>query len=87
MEHDELNLFTDGKHHGSYLRINHYVLRDESYYRTYRLASVLRSGIEANKRLLEEHYTSFSLIKDFSVGKYIKKNFPEKYKQFWEPQQ
>ncbi len=67
----ETNLETNGKHHSKFLCLNHYVLRDENFYRNSRLPKT------KNRPLLEEHYVSFSLTKDFSIINYIKRVNPE----------
>jgi hypothetical protein len=74
------DLPTDGKHHGQFIRINHYVLRDENFYRNVRLVSADR-GI-SNKNALLEHYDSFSMAQEYCIINFIKNNYPE-YQKFW----
>lgn len=74
------DLLTDGLHHGNYLRINHYVLRDESDFQNYRLPRAVR---EEDRNILMEHYQSFNLIKDQAICKFIRNNYPEKYQEIW----
>lgn len=55
------------KHSAKFLRINHYVLRDEYFFWNFRYP---RTG---DKVLLEEHYKSFSLVKDTAIQRFVKK--------------
>lgn len=71
---------TDGRHHGRYMRINHYKLGDESRFHNYRLPKV--QGVE--KESLLEQYRAFSLIKDSTIHTLIKK-FPDVYERVWKP--
>lgn len=74
-----LNL--DGKHHDRYIRINHYRLRDENFYRNHRLARV-NQGLDNRKELLEQH-VSFSAIQDLTLVQFIKNYHPEMSRTFW----
>lgn len=76
-----LDLPTDGIHHGQYIRINHYVLRDESFYHNVRLVKA-EQGF-GNKNLLIEHYDSFSREYDYSIIDLIKSHYPTEYHQIW----
>jgi hypothetical protein len=67
-----IDLKTDGNHYDQYIRINHYVLRDEGFYQNVRLAKV-NQGF-GNKNLLLEHYVSFSETQDYSIIDFINKN-------------
>ncbi len=75
------DLPTDGKHHGEFLRINHYVLRDEGFYRNVRLAKA-NQGYGDKNRLIE-HYHSFSKVQDDSIVQFIQKNFPSESQKLW----
>lgn len=70
---------TDGVHHDAYIRINHYVLRDEEFFQKRRLAKAEGS----DRSLLLEHYDSFSRVQDRAIGNYIRKYHPEMYSKFW----
>jgi hypothetical protein len=71
---------TDGRHKDCFLRINHYVLRDESCYKTKRLAR----ATGADREMLLEHYKSFSLMRDFAITRLIRKHQVE-FEKIWRP--
>ncbi len=74
------DLKTDGYAHTKFIRINHYVMRDENYFQNVRLERA-RKGYNGYKivdeKLLLEHNHDFSLIKDYSLVNFVKKNYPE----------
>lgn len=75
------DLKTDGKTHDKFIRINHYALRDENFYRTSRLAKA-NQGI-GEKHFLLEHYEAFSLIRDRAILDFIKNKHPATYEKIW----
>lgn len=76
-----IDLPTDGKHNADFIRINHYVLRDESFYHNVRLAKANR-GI-GDKTALLKHYVEFSLSKDRVIVRLLRHHYPEVYKRVW----
>lgn len=81
MAFNGIDLPSDGKHYDNFIRINHYVLRDENYYRDVRLARANRGN--GNKELLLEHYDSFLKAEDYSIIEFIQKNFPLESQKLW----
>jgi hypothetical protein len=77
---------TDGLTHTKYIRINHYVMRDENYFQDVRIARA-KNGFNghsiADIEMLNNHNYEFSLVKDYALIRFIKKNYPEKV-VFWE---
>lgn len=71
------NWTQDGKHHDKWIRINHYPFRDENYFRNVRLKR------EHQPDSLFELYHAYNEERDKEILKFIKKNYPEKYKEFW----
>ncbi len=68
---------TDGRYHEKYIRVNHYILRDEKYFKEERLPySYHKNGM---LRLYENSKQQDQTILDF-----IRKNYPEKYKEIWD---
>jgi hypothetical protein len=63
----------DQKHQDKFLRINHYVLRDEYFFWNYRWKRT------EDLVLLQEHYESFSRLKDFSIHRFVREMHPEKF--------
>lgn len=82
---DGNDLKTDGKHHDKYLRINHYVLRDEDFYENVRLARAKKGYGDGGLPLLLEHHELFSKLQDKKLIEFIQKNYPEKYATIWKP--
>lgn len=79
MKFSGIDLPTDGKQHEKFVRINHYILRDDDYFYNVRL----RNADSARRAQFVEQYKSFSLAKDKKIIEYLKKNHPKKYKAFW----
>jgi Glycosyltransferase family 92 len=71
----------DGKCHDRYLRINHYGLRDENYFRTTRLRSP--EGIGREPELEWEHYHAYSTRRDVAIMDFIRHRHPADYAAFW----
>lgn len=81
MEFMGTDLPTDGKHYDQYIRINHYMLRDENFYQNNRLAKAMRGIGDLN--LLLEHYDSFSLTQDTRIVEYINNFFGDLSQTIW----
>jgi hypothetical protein len=79
MKSTEKDLYPDGKHHGKFLRINHYTLRDEEGFQKLRT----KEKNENKRRDFMEHYEPFSLAKDTKILKYLMKSHPEKCQEIW----
>lgn len=70
-------------HHTSrFIQINHYVMRDENFYRSVRIPRAV-SKEYGQVSLLEEHYKSFNLVTDHSIIRFLKKNHTVMYQNFW----
>jgi len=78
----QLDLVTDAKYHGDTLRINHYVLRDERFYREVRVPRAVAGN--GNLDVLAEHYRSYVKQKEYSIVRFIRKNFSHKARKMWE---
>lgn len=57
------------------LRVNHYMLRDESFFWNRRYA---RTG---DKELLMEQYENFLAMKDYSIMRFVKKLYPQHFQE------
>ena len=68
---------TDGFTHAKYLRINHYTMRDESFFSNVRLERLRSMGKIEEAELNIEHNKHFSLVKDFAMINFLKKNYPD----------
>jgi hypothetical protein len=75
----EIDLEPDGKHHDNFIRINHYILRDDDYFYNVRM----RTTDAGRKALLLEQYESFSLTDDKKILEYLLKNHPKECKRIW----
>lgn len=69
MSFNGLDLLVDSTHHDQYIRINHYVLRDEWFFQNVRLAKAKQGN--GDLMLLLEHYFSFSLTQDLTIINFI----------------
>ncbi len=82
---DGPDLKTDGYTHMKFIRINHYVMRDENYFQNVRLERA-RKGYNGYKitdeKLLLEHNHDFSIVKDSALTNFIKKYYPQMC-DFW----
>ncbi len=83
---EKLKLKEDGKspvidrrHHGKYMRINHYKLRDENFFHNVRMARCDQQG----KIALLKEYKDFSLDQDFKIVDLIREHYPFMYRGFW----
>jgi hypothetical protein len=82
MKFSGIDLHSDGKHHDKYIRINHYILRDEDYFHKVRLGS--RNPEARTRAALMEQYVSFSATKDKKILSYLMRKHPKKCKEIWE---
>jgi hypothetical protein len=71
----------DGKCHDRYLRINHYPLRDENYFRNVRRRRT--EGLGREPSLEWEHYSSYSASQDVTIIDFIRHRHPTTYAAFW----
>lgn len=69
---------TDGMIHDKYIRMNHYVFRDETYFQK---GKIFHKSSE--RKLVLEHYKEFGYSKDYKILNFIQKNYPEKYEKIW----
>ncbi len=74
------DLQLDGKTHDKYLRINHYILRDENYFWNVRIP---REDIRKVGSIDRKHYKDFSKEKDLKIHDFIKKFHPNIYSLFF----
>jgi len=81
----ESDLQVDPKHTSEYIQINHYTLRDENFYQNVRLPKAI-SKEYGELHLLQEHYQSFSNIRNNEMIEFLKKNHPVMYRDFWQGQ-
>ena len=72
------DLILDGVHHDAFIRINHYVLRDDAYFTNVRMANPNASQRDRYK----EHYSSFSLDKDTKIIRFLSRH-SEECKRIW----
>jgi hypothetical protein len=79
MKNSDNDLYPDGRHHGKFLRINHYGFRDEELFRKVRLVRTT----EIKRARLLAHYTDFSLAKDTKILHYLSKNHPKECREIW----
>lgn len=82
-----INIETDGKNHSKFIRINHYVMRDEDFYQNIRLYRAIHGYKEgyrlADPQLIAEHNRDFSIVKDYAIINFIKKYHFEAYERIW----
>ncbi|OGN64298.1 MAG: hypothetical protein A3E80_05570 [Chlamydiae bacterium RIFCSPHIGHO2_12_FULL_49_9] len=82
MGYDGVSLLSVDRHCDKYLRLNHYNLRDENFFKNSRIRKA-EAGIYGNLKLLWEHYESFSLIRDLAMVNFLKNKHPDMYEKFW----
>lgn len=72
------------KHHlDDYIRINHYNLRDEHFYRTHRLQAARQGQLNKSLERLLEHYDSFGKKRDTKIIEFLREYHREGYRKFW----
>ncbi len=64
-----------------YIRINHYMHRDEKFFRERRLKRARDLGHSTHTLL--EHYRSFNEDEDYAIINFLKTHHPEAYETFW----
>lgn len=86
IQHSREDLLTSGYHFDTPIRINHYNLRDESFFARNRVPRA-RAGQLPGKNLdrLLEHYDSFGKKQDRTILDFLKDCHPESYATIWEP--
>lgn len=70
-------------HLDDHLRINHYNLRDEHFYRTRRLPDAEKGRLDKKLDRLVEHHADFSRDTDTKIVKYLKRYHSAAYRQRW----
>lgn len=76
------DLLIDLEHYDQYIRINHYILRDEGFFQNVKFARACQGSI-GEKNLLLEHHDSFSKTQDRAIIEFIQKKHPQEYQKFW----
>lgn len=80
------NQKTDGFTHTDFIQLNHYVMRDETYFQNVRLERAI-NGYNGYKlpevELLRCQNKEFSLVKNYELVKFVKKYHKEMYEKFW----
>ena len=66
-----------------YLRINHYNLRDESFYQSKRLAAAKRGHLDKGLERLLEHHGSFGAVQDKTILDFLREKHPAAYDKIW----
>ncbi|MES2200323.1 MAG: glycosyltransferase family 92 protein [Chlamydiota bacterium] len=69
--------------HDKYIRINHYFLRDENFFHEKRLGLAQRGEGVYSEEVLWGFHDLLSRVKDDSLINFLKKEYPDKYKEFW----
>jgi len=81
MRFNGIDLVSDFKTHDKYLRINHYIFRDEGFFYTHKMERI-RRWQRSLKRVMK-HYYSFNLVKETTIIDFIKKNYRREYETIW----
>lgn len=68
---------TDGDFHDTYIQINHYCFRDETYFKEVRLPR------DSDPKLLLQLYKQFNKDQDYTMTKFITKQHPDMYDALW----
>lgn len=77
------DLKKEHRHFDAYLRINHYNLRDERFFRTRRLGDVEKGVSTKNLDRLLEHHDSFGKAEDRVILDFLKSYHRRAYDRFW----
>jgi FkbM family methyltransferase len=72
----------DGKVHDSLIRLNHYSMRDEAFFRSTRIGTGSRVVLE-QEALLWEHHAAFSEHEDEEIVEFIRERHPASYAALW----
>ncbi|NDE63506.1 MAG: glycosyltransferase [Chlamydiae bacterium] len=83
-KNDELQI--NSTHTSDYIQINHYGMRDENYFLNVRLPRTKPQPLgeyQLELHVLLEQYKNFNLEKNYQIIKFIKNNYPSRYKEFW----
>lgn len=76
-----LDLKTDGKPHNTFIRLNHYFMRDNYFFHNTRLPRSKELGIE--QWLVWEQYFDLNREKDYQIVNFIKEKHPDIYNKYW----
>jgi hypothetical protein len=84
LRHERDDLLTSGHHFDSVIRINHYNLRDESFFAANRVTRS-RAGLLPGKNFdrLLEHYESFGKLQDRAILDFLKTCHPDSHAATW----
>lgn len=81
---DERNdLVKRNEHFDRIVRINHYNLRDESFFRNRRLAQAARGRLNKTIEQLWKHHEAFGKDEDRAIVDFLKTHHRTSYKAFW----
>jgi FkbM family methyltransferase len=72
----------DGKVHDGLIRLNHYSMRDEAFFRSTRIGTGSRVVLE-EEALLWEHHAAFSEHEDEEIVEFIRERHPASYAALW----
>lgn len=75
-----LDLKLDGTVHNKFIRINHYRMRDENFFKSVRLERTLRYGLPVWQ--LWEHYHAYNEEQDRSIIKFIRQKHPKEFEKW-----
>ncbi len=78
---EELDLKLDGKVHNQFIRLNHYMMRDELFFQTVKLPRTKAMGFPEG--LIEEHYCAFNQVQDEAIINFILEKHPDMWEKFW----
>jgi len=76
-----IDLKLDRKAHNKFLRINHYTMHDENFFRNIKLARDRGIGIE--EKIIWGNYHAFNKTQDKTIIHFIRKKHPTIYEKFW----
>lgn len=76
------DLQVDPVHTSDHIVVNHYVMRDENFYRQVRVPRAI-SREYGEIHLLTEHYNNFNQSSDTTILEFLKKYHPDMYRTFW----
>jgi FkbM family methyltransferase len=72
----------DGKVHDGLIRLNHYSMRDEAFFRSVRVGTGNRTVLESES-LLWQHHAAFSAERDETIVDFIRDHHPASYAALW----
>lgn len=72
-----------GEHFDAYIRINHYNLRDEHFFRTRRLPAAQQGALNKSLDRLLEHHESFGKARDRKIVDFLEEHHREAFRKIW----